>query len=101
MIGLLASDVTIPTEYVVAVLPIALVMLVGLLTWAVRELGRIQIISAAQGRDINAQHDIQVAQSTALMAQAATITQNSLDIAVQRQATTGLERRLKVVEDAA
>lgn len=84
----------IPDSYLVGVLPVVLVALIGLMTWMVREMGKIQIINAAQGRDINAQHDLILAQQATIAAQAIVLTQQAVQLGEHAA-------RLRVLERAA
>lgn len=50
---LLAAN--IPDGYLVAALPVLLVSLIGIMTWMVREMSKIQIINASMSERINQQ----------------------------------------------
>lgn len=82
----------IPDAYLVAALPVVLVAIIGLMTWMVREMGKIQIINAAQGRDINAQHDLIVAQQATMAAQAIVLTQQAIQLGEHAARLRVLER---------
>lgn len=67
----------IPDAYLVAALPVLLVSLIGIMTWMVREMAKIQIINAAMSERIN---------------------QQAQELTEQRRINTAYEVRLRVLE---
>lgn len=69
----------IPDAYLVAALPVLLVSLIGIMTWMVREMAKIQIINAAMSERIN---------------------QQARELADQDRTNTDVDVRLRVLERA-
>lgn len=89
---MLPPAVEIQTEYIIVILAAFLPASLAFLAWIVREMGKQQIITAAQGVQINAQHETILSQQTAIM------TQNAM-IQAQQLVVTDMNVRLRVVED--
>lgn len=82
------ADVTINSDLIVAMSPIAVVMIVGLMTWIVRELSR---VSTAVDRIAERQQD----QGKQLDAQDATMEQHIKDDAVVATKVAYIEGRMR------